>query len=243
MGECRAESEVSSCQRSWVDIVDETFPIDDIPHSSVHRLYPYAVPVVGLYQMLLVSILAQNHRSQPYAVRRHRVSRVSSEACRRVPVAAVSHIIQPEGIVVHEFPSASSTPLSHPEAVEVACPDVPLLVLESRVAYYSRLIFNYGVTLHEVIVPQCHTLCGYYVYRPIVYGECRRLVLGFHPPCFSGHADRHHAASHHRHGRHGQSPPDNVHIEKCHSIYIGLFLLSIRFLCPAKQAFSALVYL
>ena len=155
LGMCEgcAESEISAFERVRVDIIHQTFSVDDISHPSVDSLQSDVIPVVGLDEMIGIGVFAQDDGLQPFLFHRGCITGVATESCGGVPIAAISHIIHLQGIVICELASISSAFVSHPEAVEVADADFALVVAELWVGDDTCVIFDDGVARHLVFVP------------------------------------------------------------------------------------------
>ena len=182
MGECCAEAEVAACQRFGVNIIHKALPVDDVSHPSVDCLKPYLVPVVCLDEVCLVGVFAQYRWSQPFPFLRRPISLVSAESGCGVPVAAVAHIVEFQSIVVGKLSSASSASVSHPEAVEVAHPNVALLGLELRVGNNSCLIFYRCVAPHHPLIPPCSPLRRNNCSHSVTCHGSGSLVFRLQPP-------------------------------------------------------------
>ena len=116
--------------------------------------------MVGLDEMVCISVFAQDNGFEPFLLHRWCIAGVTTEAGGSVPVAAISHVIHLQRIVVGEFSSISPTFVCHPEAVEVADAYIALVVAELRVADDARVIFDDGVARHPVGVPERQSLWG-----------------------------------------------------------------------------------
>ena len=120
MCEGGAEAEVAACEGMWVDVVDKSLSVDDVAYASVDGFESDVVSVVALQQMVRVRVFSQYDRSEPCGVGGGRIACIAAEACGSVPVAAIAHVVEAEGIVVGKLASVSSAAVCHPKAVEVA---------------------------------------------------------------------------------------------------------------------------
>ena len=169
MGKCSAESEISARQWLGIDIIYQTFPVDDIPHPAIDSLKSDAIPMVGFDKMCLVGIFPKDNRAQPLLLLGRPISLVSAEPCSGIPVTAIAHVIEFEGIVVGKLTATATTFVGHPEAVEIAHPRVTFVGCKSRVSNNPCLVFDDGIAAHFMFIPPSCSFWG---------DNCRYAVLG-----------------------------------------------------------------
>ena len=186
MGKCSAESEISARQWLGIDIIYQTFPVDDIPHPAIDSLKSDAIPMVGFDKMCLVGIFPKDNRAQPLLLLGRPISLVSAKPCSGIPVTAIAHVIEFEGIVVGKLTATAATFVSHPEAVEIAHPRFTLVGFKPRVSNNPCFIFDDGIAAHLMFIPPSSTLRSDNCRHPVVGCGSRSRVFSFQPPVSFG---------------------------------------------------------
>ena len=146
--------------------VNQPLSVDIISHMMPVANESDMIPVVRFQQVCLVGIFLQDGWPLGSICDASLIAVVSAEAGSRVMVAAIAHIVEPQGIAVQEhsptlFHSMENIirifrVAGHPEAVQVAQPVGRLIV--SFLHHHAGIIFYRDAPLHLLLTPKRQSL-------------------------------------------------------------------------------------
>ena len=161
-----AESKPSLSVRLRIAEIHQPFSVNIVSHPMTVARQPDVIPMVRFQQMRLVGIFPKDGRTLCRVADGSLIAVVPAEARGRVMIAAVAHIVEPQGIAVQEHAAALLHPAEdivgifrvtgHPEAIQVAQPVGGFIA--TVLHHHTGIIFYRYAPLHLLLSPERQSL-------------------------------------------------------------------------------------